>query len=142
MADGLSKKDISMLAFVRVSSGNFLQILVLSSWRNSTVKEEHQLLVPVSFSPLSERCLKIKKGKGYIQSLQLVKLSVKPVPNLLLPESLCCYQEKSYGTVQQIPVHFKIRMIVFWKLFIVSVLRKHVSEHGSMLLMIPLTFGT
>ena len=66
MADGLPKKDISMLAFVRVSSGNFLQILVLSSWRNSTVKEEHQLLVPVSFSPLSESCLKIKKGKGYI----------------------------------------------------------------------------
>ena len=66
IADGLSKKDISILAFVRVSSSNFLRIFFLPSWQNSTVKEEHQLLVPVSFSPLSESCLKIKKGKGYI----------------------------------------------------------------------------
>ena len=66
MADGLPKKHISILAFVRVSSGNFLRMFVLPSWQNPTVKKEHQLLVPVSFSPLSESCLKIKKGKGYI----------------------------------------------------------------------------
>ena len=47
-----------------------------------------------------------------------MKLAVKPVPNLLLPESLCCYQENSYGAAQPIPMHFKIGIINFWKLFI------------------------
>ena len=46
-----------------------------------------------------------------------MKLAVKPVPNFLLPESPCCYQEKLYRTGQQIPMHFKIEIIVFWKLF-------------------------
>ena len=39
-----------------------------------------------------------------------MKLTVKPVPNLLFPELLCCYQEKAYGTAQQIPCILKLEL--------------------------------
>ena len=51
-------------------------------------KRRHQFLVTVSFPHLFESCLKFRKGRGYIKSIFLVKLTVKPALNLLLPNYL------------------------------------------------------
>lgn len=61
-----------------------------------------QFLLTASFPHVFESCLKFRKGREYIKSMYLVKLTVKLTLDLIVPELLCCYQEKSYRTRKQI----------------------------------------
>ena len=108
-------------------------------------KRRHQFLVTASFPHLCESCLKFRKGRGYIKSIYLVKLTVKPALSLLLPNYFITIRKNHIELGSKSTIHFQAGIIVFWKLLILLQFcrsMKHETKHYSILLMIPLTFDT
>ena len=81
-------------------------------------RDEHQFLLTASFPHVFESCLKFRKGREYIKSMYLVKLTVKLTLDLILPELLCCYQENHIELGSKSKRDFEAGIVVLWKFFI------------------------